>query len=835
MFARKFIADNRSQAHQLNPQARYEFRSIVYSYMSRIRRGDARLYFPDRVVHMHEVDPTPAEHRLIRAIAEPIQNLNRLAQISILQALTSSPEALMAQLNNMARNGTVPQEFAATVRDIVIGDIDALLEAAGIGEEGDNGATSFEKKILQLVLAALEGRDVKRATRLIEQSITDAKNELEREEENINAILGGMGGFEYVGPRAPPLPNVVRSMEPSDFTLTAFKVLEACITPHPTNHYLVEENGRRELIRFTENADAGVRSTLYAPGTPAFLRLVNRVIATGICDIEDLDQNTSKESKDISQRWVFNFGGTPKAVSIQDVTRCFEGTALVRVRATVAHDSYERLVEVFCSSDEHQARVSRSGSDPLPSTIEDPRGLGINLSRLADAAKLDSAISEFSRFYLERRGQEMMAASDDQRKRKKLEDDFTPRLEMTLVALDGRLHRKVSVEAHYGFDTDHDYHSLLTVVPHTGELVGAPELGRCAQSGKTVPKTCLKQCQISGALALQHLLVQSEISSRLALPEFTVLCSLSGKRILNDEAELSAVSGQLVATRFLKTSAISKKRAEPEYIGQCEFTRAEVLNTELATSEVSGKRYRIDEQERSAVTGRTGHKKEFIVCHQTRQYLTVDEAEQCEATGRYVKPGILEPCAITQKRVLPSELLRCAETGKKAIKKLFVKSSLTGADILEESAIRSATGKFCASVEAKPCLWSGRKSHPDDLRVCELTGLPIHIEFVTSNTNPSFQPLVDLLNGIKRTTDAPQLWGTVKTKLEAALGSGRCRVEAAVLSPDKKHLAVYAEVRTLLGLRMRQAGLVYAIEDHSIVGRVVQGRRTSKGWSEVKS
>ena len=75
-----------------------------------------------------------------------------------------------------------------------IGDIEALLEAAGIGEEGENGETSFEKKILQLVLAALEGKDVKRETRLIEQSITDAKLKLKREEESINAMLGGMGG-----------------------------------------------------------------------------------------------------------------------------------------------------------------------------------------------------------------------------------------------------------------------------------------------------------------------------------------------------------------------------------------------------------------------------------------------------------------------------------------------------------------------------------------------------------------------------------------------------------------------------------------------------------------
>ena len=614
MFARKFIADNREQARQLKPEARDEFRSIVYGYMSRVRRGDAKLYFPDRVVQMHKVDPTTAELQLIGAIAKPIQKLNRLAQISILQALTSSPDALMAQLNNMARNGTVPQELAATVRAIVtgmptsaklhglgglidrlkrenperwrlvvftgrletqttiqaflekhglkvgiingmsgprnqetiarfrknppdchvivsteagseginlqvanvlvnydlpwnpmiveqrigrvqrlasehasvgifnimlrgtfeeyivgrlmeklqmashaIGDIEALLEASGISGEDEDGATGFDEKIRQLVIAALAGKDVEAATRQAEQSIADAKSTLEREEENINAMLGGMDGAEYVGPRAPTLPGVVRSMEPRDFTLAAFKSLGARITPQPPDLYLVEENGGREHIRFEENAGAGARSTLYAPGTAAFLRLVGRVIATGIHEVEDLDQNPAKESEEITRRWVLTFGGTPKAVEVEEVRRCFEGTALVRVRATVAHDSYERLVEVSCSPAEHHAQVGRSGLGPLSHTIENPIALGINIDRLAEAAKLDGAISEFSRFYLERRAQEMQAAGGDERKRKKLEDEFTPRLEMTLVALEGRLHRQLKVKAQYRFDAESEY------------------------------------------------------------------------------------------------------------------------------------------------------------------------------------------------------------------------------------------------------------------------------------------------------------------------------------------------------------------------------------------
>ena len=986
MFARKYIADNREQARQLKPEAREEFRSIVYGYMSRVRRGDAKLYFPDRVVQMHKVEPTAGELQLIGAIAKPIQQLNRLAQISILQALTSSPHALTAQLNNMARNGTVPQELATAVRAIVagmpasaklqglsglvdrlklenpqrwrlvvftgrletqttiqeyleqnglkvgiingssgsrnqetitrfrknppechvivsteagsegvnlqvanvlvnydlpwnpmiveqrigriqrlasehasvgifnimlrgtfeehivgrlmeklqmaahaIGDIEALLEASGIGGD-ESGTTGFDERIRLLVLAALAGKDVEAATLQTEKSIADAKHTMEREEENINVILGGMEGTEFVGPRAPTLPDVVRSMEPRAFTLEAFKSLGASVTPQPSGLFLVEDNGGREHIRFEESPSAGIRSTFYAPGTAVFLRLVGRVTATGIYEVEELDQNPVRESEEIIRRWVRDFGGIPKAAEVADVHRCFEGTALVRVRATVAHDSYERLVEVSCALAEHHAQMGREGLGPLPPVVENPAAFGLDLARLADVAGMDVAISEFSRFYLERRAKEMQAAGGDERKRKKLEDEFTPRLEMTLVALEGRLHRQLKIRAQYGFEADSDYQNILTVTPHRGVVLDAPQMGHCALSGRTVPTTCLKQCQVTGALVLQHLLVRSEISARLALPEHTALCSLSGKRVLDDEVEPSAVSGRLVASSLLKTSVLSARRAEPAYFSRCKFTNAEVLDTELAISEVSGLRYRIDEQIRSIVSAKTGHKSEFIACHETGQPLILAEAEQCEITGKYVKPGNLEPCAITQKRVLPTELWRCAATGKRALKRLFVTSSLTDSRVLEEIAVRSATGRFCAPAETKVCLWSGKRCHPDDIRVCGLTGLPIHFEFATANSNPRLQPLFDLLNGIKRTADEPQMWDTMAPKIVAALGSGRCQVKAAILSPDRRHLAVCAEVRTLLGFRLRHAGLVYSLGDHAAVGRVTQGRRTSEGW-----
>ncbi|HLK81646.1 MAG TPA: SNF2-related protein [Xanthobacteraceae bacterium] len=984
MFARKFIADNRDQARQLKPEAHEEFRSIVYGYMSRVRRGDAKLYFPDRVVQLHRVDPTPEELELIGVIAKPIRKLNRLAQIGILQALTSSPHALMAQLTNMARNGTVPQDLAAAVCSIIgrmktsaklkglgaltdeltrknperwrmvvftgrietqttiqaflegkglkvgiingssgqrnqntiarfwnnppdchvivsteagsegvnlqvanvlvnydlpwnpmiveqrigriqrlasehasvsilniilkgtfeeyivgrlmeklqmaahaIGDIEALLEASGIDDE--EGGDSFDDKILRLVLKALAGKDVERATRQAEQSITEAKAKLEAEEANINSMLGSMDGAEYVGPRAPKLPPVVRSMDAREFALAALKSFGAEVTPQKGGLYLVEENGGREWIRFDESAGGERRATLYAPGSAAFSRLVSRMIATGLHRVEDADGDTVQQADEIARAWVGSFGGTPVGAKVVGVRRCFEGKALVRVRATVAHDSYERLVEVTCAPGEHRAHAVRSGLYKLTDVIENAQHLGIDTERLADAATRDPGIAEFCRFYIERRAHEVKAAGSDARKRKKLEDDFTPRLEFTVVALEGKMHREVTTEAQYQFGNTPPYASRLTVVPHTGKYIGAPELGRCESTGQTVPRECLGRCDMTGVEVLRHLLVPSELSARRALPEHTLRCSLSGKRVLLDEAELSAVTGNPVARSLLKTCALTGKRAEPEYFGRCEFTGAEALNTELAVSDVSGKRYRRDQQLRSAVSGKAGHKDEFLFCYETRQPMMPQEAEQCEVTGKFVRKGVLETCALTRKAVLPSELERCVVSDERVLKTLLVTSNVSGARLQHRLAVRSIAGQYCAPAEAKVCIWSGRRTHPDDVRVCSLTGIAFHVAFAAPEDKPYLQPLGDLLHGVCRTVDAPDRWEDVASKASAALRS-RCRVEAAHVSPDNRHLAICSEVRTLLGLRVQQAGLLYSIEDGSIVGRIAIGKRTAKGW-----
>jgi superfamily II DNA or RNA helicase len=580
MFARKFIADRKDEARHLKQEAREEFRAIVYGYMSRVRRGDAKLYFPDREVKLHRVEPTSAENLLIRTIAQPIQKLNRLAQISILQALASSPEALSAQLNNMARNRTVPSDLAAKVEGIVkgmpltaklrglgalietlraqdpskwrlvvfttrlqtqatieaflaqqgfkvgtisgssgvrnqqtlsgfrkeppdcriivsteagaegvnlqvanvlvnydlpwnpmiveqrigrvqrlaskhakvgifniilkgtfeeyivgrlmeklqmathaIGDIEALLEASGI--DGDEEETSFEEKIRQLVVASLSGKDVALEMRRAEESIANAKVELEREQATIDDLLGGDDGRGYVGPRAPKLPTVQRSMTAREFSENGLTTLGGAIRKTESG-YILNESGNEEYVHFDDEPRAHARSTHYAPGSPAFARLVDRLVATGVHNVRDVDQEPQRACEKAATSWIESFAAKPIGFDIKEVRRRFDGQALVRVRATVAHDSYERLVGLTCHPDRGTDEANRSFLVPLASSIVDPRAISVSPDDLEVRAQEDDGIAEFCRFYMERRDLEVTAAGADERKRKKLYDEFTP-------------------------------------------------------------------------------------------------------------------------------------------------------------------------------------------------------------------------------------------------------------------------------------------------------------------------------------------------------------------------------------------------------------------------
>ena len=524
---------------------------------------------------------------------------------------------------NMTLRGTFEEYIVGRLMEKLqmaahaIGDIEALLQGSEIGD-GD-GATGFEEKLLELVLAALAGKNVEEETRLAENSIQQAKAELEREEATINAMLGSMDGAEYVGPRTPKLPPTARSMEARDFALAGLSALGVRVTPKRSDLYMTEEHGSREYVRFHEHADPVVRSTLYAPGSPAFQRLVSRLIATGLHEVSDLDAEAVNTSEAVAEGWLRQCRATLKNCEPLEGRRIFDGKALLRVRAVVAHDSYERLLELRCLPSDHRGPEGRPSLLALPRNLESPAELALNVEKLVEEARQDEAIAEFSRFYIERRQQEIASAGNDARKRQKLQEDFTPRLEVALSGATGEVYREVKVRLRYTFDSGPVYESLLTVTPHNAKIVDAPQLQTCSVSNRTVPASCVARCVISGREALQHLLVASEATGRHALPEFIVTCAVSGKRVVHDEAEISSVTGKPVTKALLKTSALSGKRAESQHFGTCTFTKSEVLLTELATSEISTVDTGWMRGPNQRCQARPATIRNLIVCHETRQ------------------------------------------------------------------------------------------------------------------------------------------------------------------------------------------------------------------------
>jgi hypothetical protein len=197
-----------------------------------------------------------------------------------------------------------------------------------------------------------------------------------------------------------------------------------------------------------------------------------------------------------------------------------------------------------------------------------------------------------------------------------------------------------------------------------------------------------------------------------------------------------------------------------------------------------------------------------------------------------VFPGLLEECAVSKQRVVPQELAPSSVSGRRALKQFLVASSISGVRCLQEEAIRSDARRFCTRMEAQPCAWSSRETHPDDLRICDLTGLAIHYSFATRQPRYRLAPLAEMLGGTRRAADEKPFWRDL-AQLASVVSDGRCIIESAQASPNGKHLAVCAEQKKLLGLRTRYIGFVYSLGDRAIIGKLAVGKRANLAWVEA--
>jgi superfamily II DNA or RNA helicase len=107
----------RSGGRSLKHERQADFRRTVQPYIVRTRRADVALAFPKREVRSEQVQLTPPVNALFNLVANHLQGLDILEQISLGQALMSSPRALATQLANMAESRPELAEAARLARE----------------------------------------------------------------------------------------------------------------------------------------------------------------------------------------------------------------------------------------------------------------------------------------------------------------------------------------------------------------------------------------------------------------------------------------------------------------------------------------------------------------------------------------------------------------------------------------------------------------------------------------------------------------------------------------------------------------------------------------------
>lgn len=981
-FARRFITDKSDQARKLNQAHKDEFRAIVYGYMSRVRRADAQLAFPVRKVQLHRVQPSAEELELIRVVGREVQSLNKLAQISLLKALVSSPQALLSQLRNMAAKGTVRQEAVAltaaaaskititsklrglellverlrnerpqdwrmviftqlretqnaiaehleakgisfgtingdsarrnqeTIRRFstvppecnvivsteagsegvnlqvanvlvnydlpwnpmiveqrigriqrlgslhanvtifnailqgtfeeyivgrlmeklqlattAIGDIDSLLEAAGLDDD-DGEVSGFEEMVRRLVVASLEGKNVEKDTQLKAESISQAKIEIEREEANINSLLGASDDPLKKGPRAPKMSTPTRSMGIKDFVLAAMQINGRVFSEEKPGVYFDAAHSERIAFEDTPRPDETIAPQIYASGRAAFDRLLAAYTSSHECLVEGLSTIRRGDMDEICAGWTASFGGVPTGFTENGVARKFAGKALVRARVSVAHDSFEKIVEVDCESRKSLVRPNDGDTNKL-----DPASLGLPPEPIIDAILRDPDVREFSRFYVERREEEVKAAGDDDRMKAKLQDDFTPKLEPSLVGLSGSVSSDAQLSIRYKIDGGGEYTSLIQISNRTGQVVSAPQSLRCEATGKDYPADCIETCAVSKKRVLRHVLVKSEGSDIHVLPEHILTCAISGKRVASTETALSAVTRKACLKSLLKTCGISGRLGEPEFFGRCAFTECDALKEELMTSQVSSRQYRKDQDRASAVSGVRGHRSEFVECVVTAKSLLLREAERCEVSSSIAAPGALMRCEASGKRVIPSLMGKCAVSGKNVLAKLLVTSSVSKAGFLKEHGVESRNGKFCLPAEGISCTLHGILHHPEDACWCAWTGVPTCRESV--DVEWVLKPLREVLSAAPSTYGKSAIHASALDALSSAIGKGNYTVQSEAMTTNGYSVVLAVESSAWLGFKKQVFAFVYSIKKNRIEGKILEGRRENGRWRPV--
>lgn len=659
-----------------------------------------------------------------------------------------------------------------------LGDVEALLEAAGMD---DQGGQSLEAHIRKMVLASLHGQDMRNAASLKARSIEEARELLETQHDELDQSLGRLDDLHRTGTPMPRLEPVRPRMPADEFTRAALQarggtvrklqggLWELRTAGEPTRRIAFDEATIRR-----EQQDDGVfmgnAPVLYQPGSRDFERLTQHWCENYAADVRIPPPANPAGLKRVAQEYCESIEGA--AFQSHEVTSgggAFDGTAVCRAKVGNGVDSYETLIDIPVRGDlsAHEAiGVARAG---LSRDIDPSRVFPGLRSQVDAAVRMNQGIRLFFDHYAARLKEELVRAGHDPALERRLMHDFEPVAFAEIVGLQGVSSTRTRLEIEFSFDRGTPYRVELEIGPDGRSVKNAPARSVCEISGKRVPNGCLGRCEATGKRVLRHLLVPSEASGALACPDAMVRCEETGRTLLPTETARCEASGRHVDQRLLEESTVSGRRALPSQTARC------------------------DESKRIALP---------------------EELVRCALSGRRVHPDLTETCV---------------ESGKAALRSRMVRSDVSGMYVLPKHAVRSQLSRREGTrKEAARCAWGHDVALIDELKKCSLTGARVAGSCLDSR-HGALRPLVALLEDPKKGIEDRALAEELRTRnpVLAKLAA------LYVLDHDGPLTACCGRTGGFFGLGARWFAFVIDRE-HRIVGHVaICKKQGSNRWEAV--
>jgi superfamily II DNA or RNA helicase len=728
-----------SDGRRLRPERAEEFRGILRDYLVRTRRGDAQLKFPDRQVEVFRVPLTPGEQQLYAVVGQHIESLRPLQQISLAQALMSSPRALAAQADNMARNGTLPEAAAAEIAAIaralpepaklerLVAFLDELRRQRPVGWRA--AVFTLRKETQDTIGEALERRGIPygfirgACARQNQRSI----ERFRKEPPEANVIVSTDAGAEGINLQ---VANVLVNYD------------------LPWNPMVVEQRIGR-VQRLASTHEYVVVGNLVSAGSVeerVVARLMEKLqtIAHAIGDIEailesagwDDDEGEGSFEQQIRELVVKSLVG-------QDVREATE-----QARESIDR-AWQYLEERLVEMDETLGRLDKvhESGPSMPALARTEPGLPardfVLRARQLEGATIEPINGAVYRIEHKGRAAEIItfneAANGDR--------PDVPNDDKATLYLPGQ----PSFERLTQHWMEHAAQRVWDLCPHSPER--AEEMGRAWCAGVRGAVFAKVEFQPTATHFQGSAVIKVRAGNALDGYEKLLQRQLIPERhaVVNPPADAPLVEGDLLPSRLLPAfdeTVAGIVEADPD-VGQfCGFYEARLkeeidragkgprrlhkLETDLTPQVFAevvglhGARYDAGQLTVHFTVEDHPYEAALDVVPVSGQILAEPERRACALTGLVVPETCLASCAVSGTVALKHRLVVSETSGRYALPEHQVVCPVSGQRVLSDEMARSAiTGRLAAAVLFRPSAISGRLGLPEDFARCQITAAEV--------------------------------------------------------------------------------------------------------------